>query len=210
MKRTGVVAVALAFMMALSGCAFLTGGPLEFAASKATVSDQAQQSAGYEEVSVEAQNRSQSFSAAGQERDVKLTNWVATYERDLGIATSSAPGSVVVLSTPTVSIAGQTLNPLGSMSHREVLNQVLQQYGGLSDVEERDTKTMTVLGEDSEVTTFSANADYEGVEVPVLVHLTTVEHEGDIVVAIAVHPEMLSEDQVGVETMFGGIEHDGD
>jgi hypothetical protein len=149
MNRQGVLAVAVALMIALSGCAFLTGGPLEFSASKATIADQAQQDAGYEEVSVEARNQSRNVTVAGQDREVRLTNWVATYERDLGVTTSPAPGRVLVLSTPTVSVAGQTLNPIASMSNREVLENVLQRYGGLANVQQVDTRNLTILETDS-------------------------------------------------------------
>lgn len=209
MNRHRLISVALVVMVALSGCALLTGESLEFEASQATVSNSAQDGAGYQEVSVEPETVSRNFSVAGQEREVRLTNWVASYERDLAVTTSPAPGTVAVFATPEVSVAGQTLNPLGSMSERELLDMVVQQYDGLSDPSEQGTRTITVLGEETTVTAYAATVTYQGQDVDVLLHLTKVKHEGDFIVAVGVHPAVMSADQAGIDTMFGGIEHSG-
>ena len=207
MDRRTLAVLGLALLVALSGCSLLTADTLEFSASQATVSDAAAADAGYEEVAVERQTANRTFSAAGQEREVRLTNWVATYQRDLGVGTSPAPGTVAVFATPEVSIAGQTLNPIGSMSDRELLETVLGQYGDVSDVSEQGTRTVRVLGSESTVVAFDATVRYQGQPVDVTIHLTRVNHGGDYVVAVGVHPALMSADQAGVDTMFEGIEH---
>ena len=209
MDRRALVAVALAAMVGLSGCALLTGETLEFEASQATVSDSALGQAQYEEVGIEQKTVNRSFAVAGQEREVRLTNWVASYQRDLGGTASPAPGTVSVLSTPEVSIAGQTLNPIASLSPRELLDNILQQYSGISDISQAGTRNVTILGAERTVTSFTGTIEYEGQEVDVRIHLATATHEGDVIVAVAVHPEMIPPDQAGVDTMFQGIEHTG-
>jgi hypothetical protein len=207
MNRRTLLSLAIVAMVTLSGCALLTGETLEFEASPATVSDSAQEDARYDEVSVESDTASRTFSVAGQEREVRLTNWVASYERDLEVTTTPAPGTVAVFATPEVSVAGQTLNPIGTMSEQELLELVVQQYEGLSDPTEQSTRTITVLGEETTVTTYAATVTYQGQEVDVLLHLTRVKHEGDFIVGVGVHPALMSADQAGIDTMLRGIEH---
>lgn len=197
-------------LVTLSGCALLTGETLEFEAEPATVSEEAWSEASYEEVGVEEEVVNRTFTVAEQDREVSLTNWVATYERDLGLAESPAPGTVTVLSTPEISIAGQTVNPLGRMSDRELLETLLQRYDAISGVEQQGTRTVTVLGDEAQVTTFASTVEYRGQEVDVTIHLTSVTHEGDIVVGVAVHPEVMTPEQAGVDTMFEGTVHSGE
>lgn len=208
MDRRALVVLALAGLVALSGCALLTGETLEFTAEKATVGDQTLSETGYEEVAVQEQTVNRSFSVAGEQREVRLTNWIASYQRG-GSGSAPTPGTVTVLSTPEVSVAGQTLNPIGQLSPRDLLDQVLRGYGDVSGVEQQSSRTVTVLGQETNVTAFDATILVEGQEVPVTIHLTTVNHEGDYVVAVGVHPQALSPEEAQVDTMFRGIEHSG-
>lgn len=208
MDRRALAVLGLVTLVTLSGCALLTGDTLEFSATKATVSDSATAEAGYEEVSVEPRTINQSFTVADQERDVRVTNWVATYERDLVVGTTPAPGTVAVLSTPEISIAGQTLNPIGSMSDRELLDRLLEEEGGISDVTHDGTRTATVLGTETEVEMYQGTVEYEGQQVDVTIHLTRVNHGGDYVVALGLHPAAMNADQAGIDTMLTGIEHE--
>ena len=208
MDRRSLAILGVIALVTLSGCALLTGDTLEFSATKATVSDAATDEAGYEEVSVEPRTINQSFTVADQERDVRVTNWVATYERDLMVGTTPAPGTVAVLSTPEISIAGQTLNPIGSMSDRDLVDRLLEEEAGVSDVNRVGTRTETVLGTETEVVTFEGTIEYEGQQVDVTIHLTRVNHGGDYVVAVALHPAVMNPEQAGVETMLSGIEHE--
>lgn len=208
MDRRTLAVLGLVTLVTLSGCALLSSDTLEFSASKATVSDSATADAGYEEVSVEPRTVNRSFTVADQERDVRVTNWVATYERGLTEGTTPAPGTVAVLATPEISIAGQTLNPIGSVTNRDLLDRLLQQQAAISDVNRVETRTEAVLGTETEVVTFEGTIESEGQQVAVTIHLTRVNHGSDYVVAVALHPAAMSPDEAGVDTMFAGIEHE--
>ncbi len=209
MDRRALAVVALAALLTLSGCALLTGETLEFTANTATVSDDAQQAAQYDLVGVETQSINRTVEALGQERTVVAENRIATYERDLAVTTTEAVGTVIVVSTPQMTVAGQSVNPVGSMSPRQLLETISAGQEGLSDVALRDNRTGTVLGEDATVSVFDATTEYSGQEIDVTVHLVRVAHEGDYVIGVAVHPSLMTTEQAGVDTMFAGIEHTG-
>ncbi|MDZ7850318.1 MAG: DUF6517 family protein [Halodesulfurarchaeum sp.] len=207
MNRRTLAVVALAALVALSGCALLTGETLEFTADAATVSETAQQDAQYELVGVESQSINRTVEALGQERTIEAENWIATYERDLAIATTDAVGTVAVVSTPQMTMAGQAVNPVGKMGPRQLLDTVAAGQAGFSDATFRDNRTVTVLGEDATVSVFDATTEFAGQEVDVTVHLFRVAHEDDYVIGVAVHPSVMTAEQAGVDTMFAGIEH---
>lgn len=209
MNRRILAVLALAALITLSGCAFLTGGTLEFTAGQASVSEDAQEAAQYEHVEFDTQAVNRTVEALGQERTVKATNHIATYERDLAVTTTDAVGTVILVSTPQMSVAGQSVNPVGSMGPRQLLETVTAGQNGFSDVSESGNRTMTVLGEDATVTVFDATTEYGGQSVDVTVHLVRVAHEDDYVIGLAVHPSVMTAEQAGVDTMFAGIEHTG-
>ncbi|MDR5655770.1 MAG: DUF6517 family protein [Halobacteriota archaeon] len=209
MDRRALLAVALAGLVALSGCALLTGGTLEFSAGPATVTEDAQSAAQYDLVGVDTQSINRTVSVAGQERTVEATNHIATYERDLVVTTSEATGTVVVVSTPQMAVVDRPLNPVGSMSPRQLLEAVAANRADLSDVAVRDNRTTTILGENATVTAFDATTEFGGQSVDVTVHLVRVAHDGDFVIGVAVHPSVMTAEQAGVDQMFEGIEHTG-
>ncbi|MFB6081775.1 MAG: DUF6517 family protein [Halanaeroarchaeum sp.] len=208
MDRTLLLGAGMALLVTLSGCSALLGEDLTFAASKATIDDDALSEAGYETVSVESRSLNRTVSVAGQERTVRLTNWVATYDRDFG-GDAGTPGTVVVLATPEVSIAGQSLNPVGQLSSTDLVDTLLEQYGPIGETTPAGTESMTVLGTETTVSSYRTTIDVEQRETPVLVHVTTVQDEGDYVVLLSVHPATVSADRAGVRTMFEGVTHDG-
>ncbi len=207
MDRRTLAVLGLLMLLTLSGCALLSSDTLEFNASQATVSNSATADADYEEVSVERRTLNRSFTVADQERFVQVTNWVATYQRNLTVGTTPAPGTVAVLATPEVSIAGQTVNPIGSLSDRELLDRLLEGQA-VTGVNRVGTRTESVLGTETDVVTFEGTIEYEGQQVDVTVHLTRVNHGSDYVVAVGLHPAAMSPEQAGVDTMFAGIEHE--
>lgn len=114
----------------------------------------------------------------------------------------------VVVSSPGASVAGRTLNPAASWSNERILQQVAEQTGRLNDLEQQDTRTVESLGEERNVTEFSATTQIEGREVDVQAHVVSFEHEGDVLIAVAVHPEQFDESD-NVDELVGGLEHSG-
>lgn len=210
--RRGLMAgMAAAGLAATSGCiGFLVGDePATFAASKATASESGLAETGYEEESVEEMPMTKQFEAGGQTREVKVTNWAAQYHRavDLGPIGEQEAAVFAVFSTPQVSVLGQTFNPVGRLSNAELVARMQSQYSQLNDVEEVDSRTVTMLGEETELTKFSATTRMGGADVNVFVHVTKVKHEDDHVIAVGVYPKHLDGEEENVLALVKSVEH---
>lgn len=210
MHRRTAVAVAFAALIATSGCLGILGGDgVEVSASQATVSEDALQETGYEEVSVEESEVTREFSAAGQSRNVTVTNWVAMYERTVNVPVIGEQRAAVfgAFASPEVSVLGQSFNPIDDYSERDLAELAQQQYDGLSVGQTASTREMTVLNESTEVTKFEGTAEISGQSVDVYIHVTKVKHDGDHVVAVAIYPQDLDGEQERVDALLTGLEH---
>ena len=114
----------------------------------------------------------------------------------------------VVVSSPGATVAGRSLNPAASWSNERILEQVADQTGQLNDLESDGNRTVESLGEEREVSAFNATTQIKGREVEVRAHVVSFEHEGDVVIAVAVHPAEIDERE-NVDELIGGIEHSG-
>lgn len=200
--------VALVVLLLTSGCGMLSG-PVTFAATPADVTAAAQDDAGYELERAEPMNITREFNVAGQTKEVKAVNYLREYKRsvELGPLGEREVARFVVFSTPEVDVAGQTLNPIGKMSNRDLVMQLQSSYESIQNVERVSNRTVTVLGEEATVTKFGAEAQLEGGQsVDVYVHVAKINHEDDFVVGVAVHPQRIDEQQ-RVNTLLGGIQH---
>lgn len=204
---TGLVVL----LVLTAGClGVLTGSePFVATASEVAVSDAALSDTDFEAGETRTAWLNETVEAAGQERDVRIRNYVATYQLPF---TVGADGSVQfglfsVFSTPKVSVAGQGLNPIGRMPHRQLVEQVAGESGEVRDVQEEGTRELTVLGSTAEVTRFSAIAQRSGQEFPVYIEVTRVEDGEDYVIGVGVYPQESTDVGPQVETLFTGIEH---
>lgn len=203
-------AVLLAALLVTSGCSFLGGGPIEFAASPASVCSDALSATGYAtDVSTWA-NRSGEVTVAGETRTLRLSNYVNGYVREVDGQTR---GGFVLLSTPTAPVAGQALNPVRGLSPRDLaesLEDELDQYGQLSVLERVGTEEVTVLGTTATRTRFGATAtDGSGDPVDVYVSVLRVEHESDFVIVGSVHEQSNPDEGDRFDRLRSCVEHAG-
>lgn len=211
MSRSLAATLAVAFLVLGAGClGFLTGSePLEFDASPATVTDDALSETGYQEQAVEEQPLERDVTVAGQERTVKVTNWVARYGRqvDLGPLGQQELGVFVVLATPQVEVLGRTFNPVGDMSNRELLERLQGNYQSLEIGDRVGTKEVVILGEGTTLETYAGTATVQDQEVDVRIRIARVTHEEDYVIAVGIYPAQLPDEGERVETMMAAITH---
>lgn len=208
------VPLLLAALVLTAGCVgVITGSePLVVEADPVSVSAAAQSAAGYEEVRTATQELQQEVSAAGQTREVVVTNHVAEYARsvDAGPLGAGEFARFVVVSTPAVDVLGRTFNPVGDMSNRELAELAQDQYEDLRNLQPAGERSLTVLGSETTVSRFTADASLQGSgqSVEVTLHVTRVRDGGDFIVVIAAHPTLLPGEADRVDTMLGGVRHD--
>ncbi|WP_227354783.1 DUF6517 family protein [Haladaptatus salinisoli] len=210
MARKILAGAFLAVLVLSSGClGFILGDSLAFSANKATVGNEALSGAGYEKASVERKTAKRTFEAAGQSREVKVTNWVAQYEKSVGVS-GIAEGTVskfVVISSPKVEVAGKTFNPLAKYDDRKLVERFVSGYANVDDLRKTGSKRVTMLGTKTEVSEFTTTAKSNGATIEVSIHVAKVKHGDDIVVAMAIYPKQLDESE-GVYRLVEGVEHE--
>lgn len=199
-------------VVAGSGClGFILGNEAqEFEASAATAGDASLEETEYEQANEEESDRMEierTFSAAGQERQVVAVNYMSEYDRSVSVLTMEQRAAVfVAFSTPQVDLFGETFNPIGEMSNREIIQQVQGKYEGMEVGDEVGTTDVSTLGETVTLSKFEGQANLDGTSVDVYIHIGQVAHDGDYVVPIAVYPQELDEEGK-VVTLVEGLEH---
>lgn len=208
--RKLAILLTVAVVASTAGCGFITGDEaLSFSADRATVSESALSETGYEESTVENQTISREFTVGDQTREVEVTNGLAQYDRTVDLAGlgEQRAATFAVFSSPEVEIATRTFNPISEMSNRELLDRFSSEYDDLTIGEQVDNETRTVLGSETGVEKYEGTAQLDGAETDVYIHVTTVKHEGDFVVALGIYPQELSGEEENVFTMLDGIQH---
>lgn len=207
-----LAAVALVAVLLTSGClGFITGQEAaSFESTPVSVSESARSDAGYQEVRVESETVTRTFSAAGQSREVEVTNHVAEYSRSaqLPVLADQEVARFTVFSTPQVNVLNRSFNPVGDLSNRELAQRLQEKYETISDVRPVGNRTVTALGKGRRVSKFRATATtVGGQDVDVVLHVANFRHEDDFIVVVAVYPEKLDGEQANVDTLIGGIQH---
>ena len=203
----------------LAGCLGEDG--FEYVAEPAVIPSAADR--GYEVEGPEQLEFNETLEIAGVSQDVHIRTWSSTYVSD------DDEASVFLFSTPDVSIAGISANPLARLSGADLIARVLNEGlggadsdGGIQDVEAEDELELTVLGESRTVQLFSAvvdlgegemptethDGDVEGVdgEIPITLYVLSVSHEDDVILAVGLHPEMIEAGD-DIQALLEAIEH---
>jgi len=210
MSRHAVAGVALAALLVLSGCTGVLSGPVSFSASQATVGDAALEETGYQHNSTQAMNVSRTFEAAGQSKEVEVTNWISEYHQRVGLPGVGEQKVAVfaTFSSPQVEILGKSFNPLDKYSDRQLAQQFTSQLDSVSGVREVGSQNRTMLGKTTEVSKFEASVTTAtGIEFDAYLHVTKVKHDGDFVVAVGVYPQKLPGQEEKIYQLIRGVEH---
>jgi hypothetical protein len=210
--QRGVIGVALCLFVLTSGCAGILAesGPAVFAASPASVSDAAVSGTHFEHQDTRVAWINRTVEVAGQSREVRVKNHVSIYQRPAAVDLDGSVtfGLFVVAATPKASIAGQALNPIGRMSHEEMIEQFTSRSDGVRDVQRVDSRTLSVLGTEADVVRFSGVVERSGHEVPVYIEVTRIGDGDDFVVAVSAYPQATADEvRPDVTTLLEGIEH---
>ena len=205
--------LALVGGLGVAGAAGCLGedGNFEFAAAPAAIPRAAE--AGYEAEGPDAMGINETVEVGGVERDVDIETWSVAYNNP------ESQSSIFLFSTPDVSVAGFSANPLTRLSGADLIVRVLDEGLGqsegdaaINELEQEDELTLSVLGDDRTVPVFSAvldtgsgggsgaqQADGEGFDaaqngrVPIRLYLLSFPHatddSDDVVLSIGLHPQ---------------------
>jgi hypothetical protein len=131
---------------------------------------------------------------------------------------------VFLFSTPDISVAGFSVNPLARLSGADLIARLVDEGlartegdFAVSDVEQEDEVTLSILGEERPVPIFSAVVEAEGSEgapiegtengeIPVRLYLLSTTHQDDVLLAIGIHPEPVDAGEE-IQSLLEGIEH---
>ncbi|AFK19471.1 hypothetical protein E6P09_11865 [Haloferax mediterranei ATCC 33500] len=210
-SRRTVATLALAALIVMSGCiGFLTGEEsLTFESEPAATDSTVASNTGYSTNGTQTFQVNRTLSVAGAERQVAASNHMTTYEKsiDLGFFGEAKLGMFSVISTPAVEVAGKARNPIGDYSNDQLVGLVDSQYQGLKDVEQVSSRDVQMLGEQANVTKYSATAKFGGQDVDVYVHVTKVRHNEDFIVAIGMYPQQLDGEEKNILELIRAVEH---
>lgn len=173
------------------------------------------QAQGYEEDGPQEIEIDETIELGGIEQDVYIRTWSAAY------ANPDSEAVVYVISTPDISIAGISANPLARLGGADLIARVIDQGlgaadvdGGIQDIESEGERELTVLGEQRTVEEFSAvfetndgGAADENSEIPIRLYLLSFVHEDDVILSVGFHPDM---DEIVGEMDESDLFDDGD
>lgn len=211
-RRQLIGAVGATGVAATSGClGVLTGEEAyEKTASPVRASDDASKQTGYELKGVEERTIEESFEVAGQQRTVKATNFIATYEKTLDhpILGETKTGVFAAVSTPAFEIAGKTLSPVAEYSNKKLVSLIASQYEQLTVNEEVRKKSRSTLGKSIDVSKFDATATFNGQEIDIYVHVGKLRHNEDFVIPIGIYPQQREdEEEPNIVTLIESLKH---
>lgn len=215
-RRRALSVLGTVGLTGVAGC--LGDEGFEYVAEQAVVPDA--ESRGYEVDGPEDIEFEETLEIGGVSQDIHLRTWSVAY------ASPEDEASLYVFSTPDVSVAGISANPLARLSGADLIVRVLNEGigeadadGGIQDIEAEDELELTVLGETREITVFSAvfkmedgelpmeseAASGDG-EIPVRLYVLSFSHEDDVILSVGLYPELV--DASGeIQSLMESIEH---
>ncbi|WP_253736270.1 DUF6517 family protein [Halohasta salina] len=203
-------------------------GNFEFTAAPAAIPTAAE--AGYEAEGPDAMGINETVEVGGVERDVDIETWSVAYNNP------ESQSSIFLFSTPDVSFAGVSANPLARLSGADLIVRVLEEGLGQSqgdaaieELEQEDELTLSVLGEERSAPVFSAVLDTgtdggagsqqsggsgfdaaQNGEIPIRLYLLSFTHSAgesdDVLLSIGLHPQAV-EAEAEMVSQLEAIDH---
>lgn len=213
--RVFLLTVVLALAVPVAGCLGVPpeddDPPIRATAGAATLSEERRTSAGYESVHESRARLSVTiFVELGGDvslttkRRVNATVSTAAYRR-----TGDGQPSVFALYTaPGIQPfenAELTKNPFASLDEPTRFERAQSTYDDVGSLESTRTRTVTLLGNETTLTTYTATAARDGTSMDVTVAQATVFHRGDFVTALFVTPMGASQP---VERLLEGVKYE--
>ncbi|RQG96997.1 DUF6517 family protein [Natrarchaeobius chitinivorans] len=217
-RRLFVATVATCCVGATAGCLDqILDDATSFSAAPAIVSDDSVTEAEYEYQGTE--EIVHEHDVAG--RSVETTNYASTYSRSIEIPLDVVDGETEagvfgIVSTPQITVGGETFNPVAEMSHAEIADHAQDQYEEISlEDDTSGQRPVEMLGESVSVDTFEGDATVFGVDgVDVFLDVAQRDHDGDHLVIAGAYPDAggieAEAEARRIDALIDGVEHGED
>lgn len=210
-RRTVIAGFGAAGLASLSGCLGLIGMD-EHESAPAGVDADARSATGYEQTGIEEIVVEREVGPLSEE--IVVTNYKTEHEKtvDMGPLGERRGAVFIVLTTPKVSLAGQQFNPVEDMSATELMELVESSYDGLGDVSHDEDGSVTILEEETTRSRFTGEAEFDGSDVEVDVHVSEAVDAGeDLLVSIGVYPQRVrGREQENIVSLMESVTTDVD
>jgi hypothetical protein len=211
-RRKALLTAGTTLTALLSGCG-ATQQEFSFTATPGRITQQVLSNAGYNPDQQEEIIQQRTVEAAGQERDVTVTNYLRTYTRSISQRGISRELVAAIFTSPSISIVGQQFNPLADLGLKELLERTqgrFSDYGApqLQEVTRSGEFSIQSLATETTVGVFSAvTAGTPAVDIEVLI--SRFKHDGDYIILRGGYPQSVTEtERQRVRTLFENIAHD--
>jgi hypothetical protein len=197
LQRRTLLSVAGASVAASAGCLGILSGTTRFEAQKAFTDESVASSESYQRQEPVELSGERTFSVAGREKTVQVVNWVTEYYKtvDLPVLGDQRAAVFATVSTPQVNVLGESFNPVGDASERDIGRRFQSQYSGLGVGDTLAQQDVSTLGTTASTSKFEGQATLNGEQVDVYIFITeSIEHEGDHVIALGVYPQEIDEE----------------
>lgn len=153
------------------------------------------------------------LSPGGQTKTISVNNPQRVYRKHITVQNRTLTAGVfATASTPTVTVAGTSRNPIAQESHREILDRFRSNLdAGGEDVTFENTAThdAVLVGSRTTVTEFRANISVGGEKRNFAIYVTKARTNGDIVIAIGGHPTAFADERPTIMRLIYAVEHQG-
>jgi len=205
-RRKYLAAISGGVTVSIAGCGLLSDS-IEGEASPGRVPESVRAGNGFASEEMTESTFEETREIAGEDRDLRLTNWTTEYRKQPAQEDIGAAG-FVIFSSPTVSVADRSFNPFDQFDEKRLIQAVLSRssQGQAENLEEVGSQEISVLEETIEFTEYESTQSVAGQNVDVRVHIGNLTHDGDLLVVLGTYPEVLSEFE-NVRSMAEGVEH---
>lgn len=210
-RRTFAIGISTSLLAGVAGCLDVITGdePVEFEASPSRVAQSALDETGYELAGVDDVVIEREFEAAGETRDVVVTNVQAEYEKaiDMGPLGQQEGAVFTSLTTPQVSVLGREFNPVADMTTEELAEMVQDQYDEIRNLDHHEDTEVTIHGETTTQSKFRAEATLAGDAVSLYLHISEAVAMGDdLVVTVGGYPELTPDEEENILRLMEAVE----
>lgn len=206
-RRRPFLGMIVAGAVAATGGCGLLGDEIEASANPARVGRQALTDTGFEHGQTESQTFEDEIQVGDTQRNISITNWVSEYTK-LAAGDETQAASFLLFTSPTVTVAGQSVNPFDRLDEKALIRALIERSGRgqAENLEEVGTRTVQVLGSAVELTTYRTTQQVAGQDIDVLLHFGSLTNDGNLVALLDAHPEVLDESE-NIDRLAAGIEH---